>query len=92
MAFGLSFAEEFFYGEDWEHKSDRPTSVAQALYSMPEDRWNEMCREVFDCDPEYVDVDTVMEKVWETDTCTDLTPPVEVWIDSEGYYRVEVYE
>lgn len=98
MAFELSFAEDFFWGDGmdgdygWQEKSDHPTSVAQALFSMPEEEWNEMVKEVFGCDPEFVDVETVMEKVRDTNTCTDLSPPVEVWIDEEGWYKVQVYE
>ena len=28
----------------------------------------------------------------ETDTVSNLDSPVEVWIDSEGYHTIEVYD
>ena len=96
MAFGLSFSEEFFTGDDGcdcPEPSDRPTNVRQALASMSDDKWNEMVKEVFpDRDPECVDLDDVMTKVRQTDTCGDMSTPVVVWIDSEGFYTVDVYD
>ncbi len=95
MAFELSFSPEFFWGEDgeWEEKSDTPTSVMQALFSMSEEEWIEMCGEVFPrTDPEYLDCHDVLRKITETNTCTDLRPPVEVWIDEEGYHTVSVHD
>ena len=96
MAYGLSFSEAFFVGDegtdDLPKKSDRPTNVRQALFSMPKDRWNEMCREVFGCEPDYVDLDTALSKVQETDTCSNLDSPVTVWIDEDGFYTVDIYE
>lgn len=94
MAFELSFTDEFFWGEDghWEEKSDTPTSVMQALFSLPRKDWDEMCREVFNCEPRFVDCHMVLSKVRETDSCSDLRSPVEVWIDREGHYTVLVYD
>jgi hypothetical protein len=94
MAFELSFSPEFFWGEEgfYEEKTAYPTSVMQALFSMDEEAWAEMAREVFGCEPEFVDLDVALSKISETNTCTDLRPPVEVWIDDEGYYTVEVYD
>ena len=34
----------------------------------------------------------VMSKILETDTVGNLTPPVNVWIDEEGYFTVNVYD
>lgn len=69
-----------------------PVTVWQALLTMNDDVWAEMIREVFGCHVDYVDVDTVMEKIRETDTCTDLSSPVTVWIDQEGFYTVDVHD
>lgn len=91
MSYSLSFSPEFFDSEDAPSK-DRPFTVRQALEAMPEDRWAEMAREVFNCDPQFVDVDTVMQKITETDTCGTLSSPVDVWIDPEGYFTVDVYD
>lgn len=34
----------------------------------------------------------ILQRVLETDTCTDLTPPVEVWIDEKGFHAVLVHD
>ena len=54
--------------------------------------WDEMAKEVFGRPGNRVDIDDVMRKIRDTDTCTDLRSPVEVWIDSNGFYTVEVYD
>jgi len=93
MPYELSFTEDFFgdpYAE--QEKSRRPTDVCQALFSMPRRRWNRMCRDVFGCKPEYVDLDTVLLKIFETNTCSGGSSPVGVWIDDEGYYTVDVFD
>lgn len=91
MSFSHSFSEDFYYQEGWETKTRHPTSVAQALFSMPKKKWNRMCRDVFGVKGDLIDVETVMDKIRETNTCTDLSVPVEVWIDEEGYYTVQVH-
>lgn len=98
MAFDLSFSQEFFSGHEGESldeppdKSDRPMSVLQALVSMTDEEWEELAREVFNCKGEFLQPHTVMDKIRETNTCTDLRSPVCVWIDEEGYFTVEVYD
>ena len=96
MSYGLSFSNEFFVGEEGTDelpkKSSRPTNVMQALFSMPAKRWREMCREVFGCHPDFVNLDTALSKVQETNTCSNLDVPVTVWIDEEGYFTVDVYD
>jgi len=72
--------------------NEEPVSVWQAINAMPEDDWASMARDVFGVDPELLDAHTVLEKIMETRTCTDLRPPVEVWIDEDGVYTIEVYE
>ncbi len=48
MLFELGFSDEFFnVNRDDLDKSDRPTSVWQALISMSDDDWKEMCKAVF---------------------------------------------
>lgn len=102
MTFCLSFSPEFFSGDDpYPMASDRPTSILQAIVSLPGVTQVELARDCLDWD------DELLAKVepWETetfafevldlarsvDTCTDLTTPVEVWLDPEGFYRVDVY-
>ena len=96
MAFDLSFPPEFFIGphdlDGVEFNKERPVSVYQAIQAMSEEDYATMAREVFDCDPDFVDVDMVLTKIQETNTCRDLRSPVEVYIDDEGYHSVEVYD
>lgn len=91
MAYSHSFAAGF-YGDVYEAAPcKRPTNLADAIASMEEHIWSAMARDVFDCDPEFLDVETVFNKAIETDTVSDLCSPVNVWIDSEGFYTVEVF-
>ena len=97
MSYALSFAPEFFWGDgsvapDDLPRSDRPTSVYQALVSLPEESWAAIARDVFRCPPDNLDVPTVLAKVEETDTCRNLDSPVEVFVDADGYYTVLVYD
>lgn len=98
MTYSLSFSDEFFAGPDEtemnpsELRSERPTSVYQAIASMNGPEWDNMCRCIFDADPEFVSIETVMAMVRETNTCSDLRSPVRVWIDEEGLCTVRVYE
>jgi hypothetical protein len=39
-----------------------------------------------------VQIYTVMDKIRETNTCGSLSSPVDVWIDEEGYFTVDVYD
>ena len=99
MPFELSFAEDFFCSEGYDDlcdhppKSDRPTSIMQALVSMSPQRWMEMVREVFGAErADEVSYREVMNHIKVVNTCSDLRSPVEVWIDGEGWFRVSVYE
>lgn len=91
MSYSLSFSPEFYSTED-DFSAERPFTVEQAINAMPEDRWAELAREVFGCEPEFLTAETVMDKIRETDTCGTLSSPVDVWIDPEGYFTVDVYE
>jgi hypothetical protein len=62
---------------------------------MDDDRWEYLCRELFPKmklgTHKYVEIDSVMDVIVATDTVTDLSTPVEVWIDEDGYWRILVY-
>lgn len=93
--YSLSFAPVFFWGNVPIEKlkpSARPTSVYQALLSLPHERWAELARDVFNCPSDNLGVETVLDKVRETDTCANLDPPVRVYIDPEGWFSVLVHE
>ena len=44
----------------------------------------ESCGEIYD-------VETVIQRVIETNTCRNLDAPVEIWIDQDGFYSVLVH-
>jgi len=91
-AYGHSFSPEF-YGDVYSpEKKENPTNVADALASMGDEEWNEMAKEVFNVDGDMLDLDTVMTKILEVDTVGSLSSPVDVWIDEEGWYTVNVYD
>lgn len=95
MSYSHSFSPEFYMADDSEdfRESVRPTTVRQALYSMPHKRWLEMCEDLYpDAEASCLDVDTVMDTIMETNTVSNLNSPVRVWIDPEGFYTVEVYD
>lgn len=97
MPYSLSFSPDFFWSRssDGVEKllpSDRPTAVGEALLRLSKETWTRLAREVFGCHPKYLDIGTVLAKIIETDTCSNLDPPVEVWIDSSGEFRVLVFE
>ena len=97
VSYSLSFSPDFFWGNrpgepDDLQPSDRPTSVEQAIRSLCEDVWERLAREVFGSEPEYLDVETVLRRIKETNTCSNLDLPVNVWIDSDGEFTVLVFE
>lgn len=98
MSFELSFSEDFFYGEGYSlddppETSEQPTSVLQALVSLSTAEQTEL-REEFKIPPEAsleALVAHLLDLIRETNTCTDLSSPVEVWIDPEGWNTIRVY-
>ena len=94
MSYAPSFAPEFFWGKVPVEKlkpSDRPRSVYQAILRLSDQQWASLARELFRIEPNNLDVETVMQRVIETNTCRNLDPPVEIWIDQDGYFSVLVY-
>jgi hypothetical protein len=91
MPFSHSFSPDFYGCVHESGPCDKPTNLADAIASIDKETWDDLAKTVFDCPGEFLTVETVYEKARETDTVTDLCTPIEVWIDSEGYYRVEVY-
>ncbi len=94
MSYTISFAERFYCPEDLEQvrTSEQPTAVYQAVLSLSQEKLTEIAREVFHIDPQFLDVEVVMDKIRQTDTCSTLSPPVAVWIDEEGDFQVQVYD
>jgi hypothetical protein len=97
VAYGLSFGREFFRNEQrgdvLSHApTKRPTSVEQAVLQLSDETWARLARDVFDCEPEFLSIETVLQKIEETNTCLNLDPPVEVCVDADGEFTVLVYD
>ena len=97
VAYPLTFTQEFFWNDEHDavspHKpKTRPTSVEQAVSQLSNETWSTIAREVFHCEPEYLNIETVLKKIVETNTCLNLDPPVEVYIDADGEFMVLVYD
>lgn len=105
MSYDLSFSPEFFLGEGEPYDTNelclnsrgKPTSVWSAIHKMQEERpdeWKAMAREVFglsEKDSALLMAEAVLDKVQETNTCSNLKSPVRVWIDASGDYTLEVW-
>ncbi len=93
MLYSLSSLSPEIWGDTYNpKKSKRPTTIADALASMPTRAWNAMARDVFRISGDCLDIDTVIDKIAETDTCTLHPSSITVYIDEEHYYAVRVYE
>lgn len=103
MSFSLSFSPEFFLaaGEPYDrvdlalNADGEPYSVYSALCLMKEKskrEWNTMAREIWNCPGRVLDPETVLEMLQETDSCAALSVPVEVYIDADHRYSVQVWE
>jgi len=95
MAFSLSFSPEFFDGIDTPELiecSGCPLSVLQAIESLSREQRAAIARDVFGVDAADLSDDLIQQQVLKTDTCTNLTSPVEVWIDREGFHTVLVHD
>ena len=51
-----------------------------------------MANDIFQCEPEYLDLESVLRKIEKTNTCLNLDSPVEVCIDPDGEFTVLVYD
>lgn len=106
MSFDLSFSPEFFLAEGEPYDRDDaalnddglPTSVWSAighLFDTDQPKWLEMAESVFNLKGEHgklLMAEAVLDRIQETNTCTSLTSPVEVWIDEKGDFKVKVYD
>ena len=90
LCFSPEFFGEFIAGLGY---TGRPTTVVQALHEMSFTNWYKMERSIH---PEFeraVTIHDVLALIRKTNTCTDInTNPVEVWIDEQGDFKIEVYD
>jgi hypothetical protein len=102
-AYSHSFSPEF-YGDiySWTSEGPRPTNVADAIsawWETDKKSFVEMVKELFPHWAEYAEeylseslVSEIMDKILETDTVGTLKPPVDVWIDPDGYFTIDVWD
>lgn len=98
MAFDLSFSDEFYIIEgdqemmpkDMENK--KPVTVWQALVALPYKTWQALATEIFKCPVDFLDISDVIDRIRETNTFSNLSSPITVWIDEEGFYTVDVFD
>lgn len=70
----------------------RPTSLEGAVSQLTNSTWLRLARDVFHCEPEFLTIAAVLEKIAETNTCLNLDSPVEVCVDRGGEFTVLVYD
>ena len=96
MTYALSFSPDFLRDDEADGVArtpmERPTSVAQALANLSAKTWSRLAREIFRCEPKFLDIEAVLKKIEETNTCLNLDSPVEVAIDLDGDFSVLVYD
>lgn len=90
MPYDLSFSHEFYYSED-PLTTHKPYSVEMAIHAMSTADHTQLALALA-LEPKYLTTDQIMEMIRTTNTCTDLTSPVEVWIDADGFHTVKVHE
>lgn len=95
MAYSLSFTQEFFTGPyaTYEHipHTREATCIVEALTNMKDREWKQACKAV-GLNYKHTDVWDMLIKIQETNTCSNLDSPVEVWIDPEGHHTIWVGE
>jgi hypothetical protein len=101
MAYDLSFSPEFFLAEGEPYdRSDlalntagKPVSLYSALcLALENEDFRTRASETFDVGPNHLTAEFLLDKAQEVDTCGTLSSPVDVWLDSDGYLTVEVYD
>ena len=81
MTYALSFSPDFLRGEAVDGMAhtpmNRPTSVAQAIVNLSEKAWSRLAREIFRCEPNFLGIEAVLQKVEETNASAvfDMTTP-----------------
>ena len=81
MTYALPFNPDFLRGEAVDGMAhtpmNRPTSVAQALANLSDKTWSRLAREIFRCEPKFLGIEAVRQKVEETNTSAvfEMTTP-----------------
>ena len=107
MAYSLSFSDDFYCDGDPNEMeaSDKPTCLYQAILQFVQEKPREYCKLVkkaklvnrgveskFILSGEMIAWDFLAYVRHEVNTCSNLSSPVEVWLDEQGYNTVKIYE
>jgi hypothetical protein len=71
----------------WKEDNKRFNEMITEIFP----KWDHLSIDLEEYLPETL-VGEIMDKIRETNTVGTLTPPVDVWIDKEGYYTIDVYD
>ena len=55
-------------------------------------KWNEIAREVFEVGSDRLDPLILLDRIRQTNTCSNLESPVQVWVDQNGWYDLLVHD
>lgn len=97
MSFSLNgcFSPDF-YGDLYEPEiEEKPTNLSNAINKLMRDQetLDNVKKEVFNLPVHvFLSEEMILMKIEETDTVSNLNSPVKVWIDKEGYYKLEVWD
>lgn len=97
MSYGLSFGPDFIWNDMHDivlgrDPKKRPTSVEQAVWQLTNETWTRLAHDVFHCEPEHLNIETVLQKIEETNTCLNLDPPIAICIDRNGDFTILVWD
>jgi len=101
MPYELCFGPEFFFaeGEPYDrsdlalNKEGKPVSLYSAIVlALEDENFRVRASETFDVRTYHLTATFLLEKAQEVDTCGTLSNPVDVWLDPQGWLRVEVYD
>lgn len=86
------FSSDFF-GDIYENQiTDKPQNIADAIASIHPITRQEIAKELFNMpNDNFLSDEMILEKILITDTVRNINTPVEVYIDTEGYYSILVY-
>ena len=99
MTYPLCFSPDFFLPCDKEETSlspsPHPTTLLEALERQRRTEpawWEELARQVFGCEARVLDAERVLEHALEVNACAGYVTPVQVFLDEEMAWSVEVYD
>jgi len=101
MSFDLScLSHEFIVGHyDFDNCFDYPIEKPKSIYQtvnnlfLDKKEWARMVGWAFgeETNPDTITINNVMDQIEIVETVDNLDTPVRVWVDSGGWFTIEVY-